>query len=84
MTKLEKGLHSIHKYNDSTMNQQMKKILQSQTKINNRIQGECAIFFPTVILCNLFFYFLLIYGGLGSYIGLLGLGSSVDGVWGLW
>ena len=44
MTKLEKGLHSIHKYNDSTMNQQMKKILQSQTKINNRIQGECAKF----------------------------------------
>ena len=57
MTKLEKGLHSIHKYNDSTMNQQMKKILQSQTKINNRIQGECAIFFPRVILRNLFFIF---------------------------
>ena len=47
-------------------------------------------FFPRVILCN-FFLFWLIYGGLGfgvfglgSYIGFLGLGFSVDGVWGLW
>ena len=47
-------------------------------------------FFPRVILHN-FFLFWLIYGGLGfgvlglgSYIGFLGLGFSVDGVWGLW
>ena len=46
--------------------------------------------FPRVILHN-FFLFWLIYGGLGfgvlglgSYIGFLGLGFSVDGVWGLW
>ena len=37
-------------------------------------------FFPRVILYN-FFLFWLIYGGLGlgSYIGFLGLGFSVDG-----
>ena len=46
-------------------------------------------FFPRVILYN-FSYFWLIFGGLGfgvlrlgSYIGFLGLGFSVDGVWGL-
>ena len=52
---------------------------------------ECRyIFFPRVILYN-FFLLLLIYGGLGfgvlglgSYFGFLGLGLSVDGVWGLW
>ena len=45
-------------------------------------------FFPRVIL----FYFFLILAhlwwfgvvGLGSYIGFLGFGFSVDGVWGLW
>ena len=49
-----------------------------------------AIFFPRVILYD-FFLFWLIYGGLGfgvlglgSYIGFLGLGFSVDRVWGLW
>ena len=49
-----------------------------------------AIFFPRFIL-YIFFFFWLIYGGLGvgvlglgSYIGFLGLGFSVDGVWGLW
>ena len=44
-----------------------------------------AIFFPRVIHYY-FFLFLLIYGGLGlgSYFGVLGLGISVDGVWGLW
>ena len=49
-----------------------------------------AIFFPRVILYT-FFSFLLIYGGvgvgvlgLGSWIGFLGLGFSVDGFWGLW
>ena len=42
------------------------------------------IIFPRVILYN-FFLFWLIYGGLGlgSYIEFLGLGLSVDGVWGL-
>ena len=47
-------------------------------------------FFPKVIL-HTFFSFLLIYGGFGvgvfglwSWIGLLGLGFSVDGVWALW
>ena len=48
--------------------------------------AECSyIFFPRVILYN-FFLFWLIYGGLGlgSYIEFLGLGLSVDGVWGLW
>ena len=47
-------------------------------------------FFPRFILYN-FFLVWLIYGGLGfgvlglgSYIGFLGLGFSVDGVWGLW
>ena len=47
-------------------------------------------FFPRVILYN-FFLFWLIDGGLGfgvlvleSYIGFLGLGFLVDGVWGLW
>ena len=47
-------------------------------------------FFPRVILYN-FFLFWLIYGGLGfgvlglgSLIRFLGLGFSVDGVWGLW
>ena len=47
-------------------------------------------FFPRGILYN-FFLFWLIYGGfgfgvlgVGSYIGFLGLGISVDGVWGLW
>ena len=46
-------------------------------------------FFPRVILYT-FFLFLLIYGGLvfgvlglGSYIGFLEFGFSVDGVWGL-
>ena len=41
--------------------------------------------------CLSFFLFWLVYGGLGfgisvlgSYIGFLGLGFSVDGVWGLW
>ena len=29
-------------------------------------------------------FFLLIYGGLGSYFGFLGWGFSVDGGWGLW
>ena len=49
-----------------------------------------AIFFPKVILYN-FFLFWFLYGGLGfgflglgSYIRFLGLGFSVDGVWGLW
>ena len=50
--------------------------------------GYSYIFFPRGILYN-FFLFLLIYGGLGfgvlgSYFGFLGLGLSVDGVWGLW
>ena len=51
---------------------------------------QSAIFFPRVILYN-FLLFWLIYGGLGfgvlglgSYMGFLGLGFSVDGVWGLW
>ena len=45
----------------------------------------CAIFFPRIILYS-FFLFLLIYDGLGfgSYIGFLGLGFSVGGVWGMW
>ena len=48
------------------------------------------IFVPRVILYNCFLFW-LIYGGLGfgvlgleSYMGFLGLGFSVDGVWGLW
>ena len=47
-------------------------------------------FSPGLFFCN-FFSFLLIFGGLGfgvlrlgSYFGFLGLGLSVDGVWGLW
>ena len=46
-----------------------------------------AIFFPRVILYTLF-SFLTIYGGfgagvleLGSWVGFLGKGISVDGVW---
>ena len=51
---------------------------------------RAAIFFPRVILYN-FFLFWLIYGslgfgvlGLGPYIGFLGFGFLVDGVWGPW
>ena len=42
-------------------------------------------FFPRIILYK-FFLFWLIYGGLGIavFYGFLGLGFSVDGVWGLW
>ena len=50
-----------------------------------------AIFFFPGLFFIIFFLFLLIYGGLGfgvlglgSYFGFLGLGLSVDGVWGLW
>ena len=49
-----------------------------------------AIFFPRVILYNFFLFWLIYCGlgfgvlGLGSYIGFLWLGLSVDGVWGLW
>ena len=47
------------------------------------MQVPSMLFFPKVILYT-FFSFLLIYGGLvlGSWIGLLGLGFSADGVWG--
>ena len=41
------------------------------------------IYFPGVTL-YIFFLFLLIYGGLGFGFGFLGLGFSVDLVWGLW
>ena len=51
--------------------------------------NECKIF--SRVILYIFFLFLLIYGGLGlgvlglgSYFGFLGLGFSVDGVWGLW
>ena len=46
----------------------------------------CHIFFPRVILYNFFLFWLINGGlgfgvlGLGSYIGFLGLGVSVDGV----
>ena len=47
-----------------------------------------AIFFPRVILYNFFLFLAHLWWvgvlGLGSYIGFLGLGFSVDGVWGLW
>ena len=53
-------------------------------------RGGRFIFFPGLFFI-IFFLFWLIYGGLGfgvlglgSYIGFLGLGFSVDGVWGLW
>ena len=50
-----------------------------------------AIFFFPGLFFIIFILLLLIYGGLGfgvlglgSYFGFLGLGLSVDGVWGLW
>ena len=51
---------------------------------NNQANLNNAIFFPAVILYN-FFSFLLIYGGFGDGVlcWFLGLGFSVDGVWGL-
>ena len=62
-------------------------VLSNEHQIQN-VYSFTAIFFPRVILHN-FFLFCLIYGGLGfgvlgSYIGFLGLGFSVHGVWGLW
>ena len=48
-----------------------------------------AIFFPGLFFINFSYFgsFLVVWGfvlGLGSYIWFLGLGFSVDGVWGLW
>ena len=47
----------------------------------DQIQRSAILFFPGLFYN--FFLFWLIYGGLGlgSYIGFLGLGFSVDGVW---
>ena len=67
-----------------------------ETSILNFLSLDVSIlkfllyFFPGLFFI-IFFLFWLIYGGLGfgvlglgSYIGFLGLGISVDGVWGLW
>ena len=57
----------------------------------NSLDKITLYLFPRVILYTFFSHFCSFYGGLGvgglglgSWIGFLGLGFSVDGVWSLW
>ena len=70
----------LKRRNDELMRSLMTLIWESAW-----IQVSDAIFFPG-LFCIIFSHFCsaLVVWGLGSWIGFLRLGFSVDGVWGLW
>ena len=62
--------------------------INCQLSLNTLFDCYCSlIFFPGLFVIIFFYFGYLLWIGvlrLGSYIGFLGLGFPVDGVWGLW